>query len=76
MRKELDRAMDAEIRLEYDVADDRIADLVADHEALIAQEVRAGEVGDVSDGHRETWDVEDTEVVIAIERLVTAGPSA
>jgi hypothetical protein len=49
---------------------------VADHEALIAEEVRAGEVGDVSDGHRETWDVEDTEVVIAIERLVTAGPSA
>ena len=71
MRKDLDLAMDAEIRLECEVADDRVADLVADHENLVAEEVRAGEVGDVSDGLRETWAVEDTEVEIAIERLAT-----
>jgi isoleucyl-tRNA synthetase len=75
MRKDLDLAMDAEIRLEYEVADDRVADLVADHENLVAEEVRAGEVGDVSDGLRETWAVEDTEVEIAIERLATPGAS-
>jgi isoleucyl-tRNA synthetase len=67
MRKELDLPMDAAIRLEYDVHDDRVADLVAEHADLIAEEVRAEEVGTVSDGHRKTWDVEGIDVEIAIE---------
>jgi isoleucyl-tRNA synthetase len=66
MRKELELDMEEPIRLEYAVRDDRIADLVADHEDLIAEEVRAEEVGAVSDGHRKTWTVEDSEVEIAI----------
>ena len=66
MRKELDLAMDAEIRLEYDVKDDRVAGLVAEHEDLIVEEVRATAVDAVSDGHRKTWEVEGIEVEIAI----------
>jgi len=75
MRKELDLPMDAAIRLEYDVRDDRVADLVADHADLIAEEVRAEEVGAVSDGHRKTWDVEGIDVEIAIEELAAAEAS-
>jgi isoleucyl-tRNA synthetase len=67
MRNDLDLAMDAEIRLEYDVADDRVAELVARHEDLIAGEVRARELGTVEDGTRKEWAVEDTTVTIAIE---------
>jgi isoleucyl-tRNA synthetase len=75
MRKELDLAMDAEIRLEYDVRDDRVAGLVAEHAEFVAEEVRASEVGSVADGHRKTWDVEGIEVEIAIEELATAEAS-
>jgi len=75
MRKELDLAMDAEIRLEYEVKDDRVADLVAEHAEFVADEVRASEVGSVADGHRKTWDVEGIEVEIAIEELAAAEAS-
>jgi len=75
MRKELDLDMEESIRLEYEVRDDRVADLVAEHADLIADEVRAEEVGDVADGHRKTWDVEDIEVEIAIEALAAAEAS-
>jgi isoleucyl-tRNA synthetase len=75
MRKELDLAMDAAIRLEYEVRDDRVADLVAEHAELIAEEVRAEEVGAVSDGHRKTWDVEGIDVEIAIAELAAAESS-
>jgi isoleucyl-tRNA synthetase len=67
MRKDLDLAMDAAIRLEYDVKDDRVSDLVAEHESFIAEEVRAAETDTVSGGHRKTWEVEGIEVEIAIE---------
>jgi isoleucyl-tRNA synthetase len=72
MRKELDLEMDATIRLEYAVDDDRVAELVAEHEALVAEEVRASELGTVSDGHRKTWDVEGIDVEIAIEKVAEA----
>jgi isoleucyl-tRNA synthetase len=72
MRKDLDLEMDAEIRLEYAVADDRVADLVAEHEALIRDEVRAAEQGAVSDGYRKTWEVEGVDIEIAIEPLAEA----
>ncbi|MFB6192597.1 MAG: isoleucine--tRNA ligase [Haloarculaceae archaeon] len=74
MRKELDLEMDAEIRLELDVADDRVAGLVDEHRELIAEEVRAAEFGEVTDGYRETWDVEGVEVTLAVEPL--AAPQA
>ncbi|MFB6086396.1 MAG: isoleucine--tRNA ligase [Halodesulfurarchaeum sp.] len=67
MRKDLDLAMDAEIRLEIVVYDERVGKLVAEHEALIADEVRARDVGEVEDGHRETWEVEGTQVELAID---------
>ncbi|PSQ05110.1 isoleucine--tRNA ligase [Halobacteriales archaeon QS_4_69_31] len=75
MRKDLDLEMDAEIRLEYDVDDERVADLVGRHEDLVHEEVRAVESGAVSDGHRKTWDVEGVDVEIAIEELATAEAS-
>ena len=69
MRKTLDLAMDARVRLEIVVYDERVGKLVAEHEALIAEEVRAAEIGDVEDGHRESWDVEGTQVELAIDPL-------
>jgi isoleucyl-tRNA synthetase len=63
--------MEEPIRLEYSIADDRVAALVADHEALIAEEVRADDVGPVDDGHRTEWEVEGVEVEIAIAPLAT-----
>ncbi|QPV61882.1 hypothetical protein I7X12_14120 [Halosimplex litoreum] len=75
MRKELELDMEESIRLEYEVRDERVADLVADHADLIADEVRAEEVGAVSDGHRKTWEVEGIEVEIAIGSLATAEAS-
>ncbi|GAB3689869.1 isoleucine--tRNA ligase [Salinarchaeum chitinilyticum] len=67
MRKELDLDMEEPIRLEYAIADDRVADLVAQHDDLIAEEVRADSVGGVTDGHREQWEVEGIEIDIAID---------
>ena len=67
MRKDLDLAMDERIRLEVVVFDDRIGQLVAAHEDLIAAEVRAADLGEVEDGHRETWDIEGTRVDLAID---------
>ena len=67
MRKDLDLALEAEIRVELDVDDDRVAGLVREHKELIAEEVRAAAFDSVSDGHRRTWDVEGHEMEIAIE---------
>jgi isoleucyl-tRNA synthetase len=75
MRKELELDMDAEIRVDLDVADERVADLVRDHEGLIAEEVRAAEFGDVDDGHRRSWEVEGVEVTIGVEPLPAAQAS-
>jgi len=74
MRKDLDLALEEEIRVEVDVADDRVADLVREREALIAEEVRAAEFGVVEDGHRKTWAVEGVDVELAIEPLAGAAP--
>jgi len=72
MRKELDLDLEERVRVEFAVADDRIGDLVREHEALIAEEVRADEFGAVEDGHRREWTVEDTTVEIAVEPLASA----
>ncbi|MEM4782153.1 MAG: isoleucine--tRNA ligase [Halalkalicoccus sp.] len=69
MRKELDLPIDARIRLELGIEEDRVADLVGEHEELIEREVRADELGTVEDGHRREWVVEDVEMEIAIEAL-------
>jgi len=72
MRKDLELDIEERIRLEVDVKDDRVADLVARHEDLVAEEVRAAELGTVEDGYRETWDVEGVDVEIAVEPLAEA----
>ena len=69
MRKDLDLAMDAEIRLDVLVFDDRVARLVAEHEALVKTETRAQTLAEVEDGYSEEWDVEGTKMAIEIEEL-------
>ncbi|MUV85651.1 isoleucine--tRNA ligase [Natronomonas sp. CBA1123] len=69
MRKDLDLEIDAEIRVDLDVADDRIAGLVREHEDLIAGEVRASGFGGVDDGYEQDWTVEDTDMRITIEAV-------
>ncbi len=72
MRKELDLELEAEIRVDLAVDDERVSGLVSRHEDLVAREVRAAEFGTVDDGHRQTWDVEEVEMEIAIEPLTGA----
>ena len=69
MRKELDLPIDARIRLDLEIADERVADLVSGHEELITEEVRANEIGSVKDGHRREWEVEGIEMEIGVEAL-------
>jgi isoleucyl-tRNA synthetase len=72
MRKDLELDLEERIRVDLDVDDDRVADLVADHEELIKEEVRADELASVEDGHRKTWDVEGTEMEIAVVPIAEA----
>jgi isoleucyl-tRNA synthetase len=69
MRKDLDLEVEQRIRLEMDVADDRVAELVDRHRELIAEEVRADEFGPVADGYREEWDVEGVAMTFAVEAV-------
>ncbi|MFC7235290.1 isoleucine--tRNA ligase [Halosegnis marinus] len=64
-RKDLDLDLDAEIVLDLDVADDRVAALVAEREDLVAEETRAT-FGDVTDGFRETYEVEGVEMTVGV----------
>ncbi|WP_247003404.1 isoleucine--tRNA ligase [Halosolutus gelatinilyticus] len=75
MRKDLDLDVEERIALELEIDDDRVADLVADRESLIREEVRADELRSVEDGHRKEWEVEGVEMVIAIEPLAAAEAS-
>ncbi|MGQ3412872.1 isoleucine--tRNA ligase [Natrinema sp. LN54] len=75
MRKDLDLDVEERIALELEIDDDRIADLVADHEDLVSEEVRADERRPVEDGHRKEWDVEGVTMEIAIEPLAAAEAS-
>ncbi|WP_264555510.1 isoleucine--tRNA ligase [Halocatena marina] len=72
MRKELDLELEQEIKLELSIDDQRIADLVAEHEDFIASEVRADSFGTVQDGHRRDWDVEGITMTIALKPLATS----
>jgi isoleucyl-tRNA synthetase len=69
MRKDMDLAMDAEIRLDVLVFDERVGELVARHEDLVKEETRARDLGEVEDGYREEWDVEGVTVALEIEEL-------
>ncbi|MFW6265170.1 MAG: isoleucine--tRNA ligase [Halanaeroarchaeum sp.] len=67
LRKELDLDLDAEIALEIVVYDERVGKLVADHEDLITEEVRAADLRDLDDGLRERYEIEGIDVELAIE---------
>ncbi|WP_336035983.1 isoleucine--tRNA ligase [Halobacterium yunchengense] len=69
MRKDLDLEMDAEIRLDVAVFDERVGRLVAEHEELIREETRARELGELEDGYREEWDVEGVRIALEVEAL-------
>jgi isoleucyl-tRNA synthetase len=75
MRKDLDLDIEERIRVDLDIADDRVADLVRERRDLVAEEVRADEFGAVEDGHRKEWDVEDVTMEIAVEPLAAAEAS-
>ncbi|MEF8883424.1 MAG: class I tRNA ligase family protein, partial [Halapricum sp.] len=72
MRKDLELDLEERIRVDLDVNDGRVADLVADHEELIKEEVRADELAPVEDGHRKTWEVEGIEMEIAVVPIAEA----
>ncbi|WP_137286539.1 isoleucine--tRNA ligase [Halorussus salinisoli] len=72
MRKEMDLDIEERIRLELDVADNRVADLVAERMDLVKEEVRADEVAAVEDGHRKEWEVEGVTMTIAVAPLAEA----
>jgi isoleucyl-tRNA synthetase len=72
MRNELDLALDARIRLDLGIDDDRVAALVEDYRDLIEREVRAAETTDFEGGHRIEDDVEGVSMEIAIEPLQEA----
>jgi isoleucyl-tRNA synthetase len=75
MRKELDLDVEERIGLDLEIEDDRVASLVDDRKELIAEEVRADEIGSLEDGHRKEWDVEGVSVEIVLEPLAAAEPS-
>ncbi|AQL42517.1 isoleucine--tRNA ligase [Halorientalis sp. IM1011] len=75
MRKDLDLDLEARIRVDLDIGDDRVADLVREHEDLIADEVRADEFGAVEDGLRKEWEVEGVAMEIAVEAVAAAEAS-
>jgi isoleucyl-tRNA synthetase len=72
LRNDLDLDIDASIRLEMTVHDDRVADLVADHEDLIERETRAAETGPVDDdvGAREEFEVHGVSVTVVVAPLL------
>jgi len=74
MRKQLDLDVEESIEVGVTVTDDRVAGFVADNKALIAEEVRA-ETFDTDPDARsdlvETWDVEETEIRIGIDRTAS-----
>ncbi|MDQ2050169.1 isoleucine--tRNA ligase [Natronolimnohabitans sp. A-GB9] len=77
MRKDLDLDVEERIALEIEIDDDRVADLVAEREDLIREEVRADEIGslEVDDGERKEWEVENVTMEIALEPLAAAEAS-
>ncbi len=72
MRKDLDLEVEEEIALELAIDDDRVAELVSERADLVDSEVRAAERRAVTDGYRETWDLEDVTIEIAIESVAAA----
>ncbi|OAQ53035.1 hypothetical protein HTG_09395 [Natrinema mahii] len=75
MRKDLDLDVEERIALDLAIEDDRVADLVAEREELINDEVRADERRAVEDGHRKEWEVEGVTMEIALEPLAAAEAS-
>ncbi|NUC73975.1 isoleucine--tRNA ligase [Haloterrigena sp. SYSU A558-1] len=75
MRKDLDLDVEERIALDLEISDDRVADLVAEREDLIREEVRADELGEIDDGHRKEWEVEGVTMEIGVEPLAAAEAS-
>jgi len=70
LRKDLDLDMDAEIRLDVEVFDDRVAKLVSQHEALVTEETRATELTELDDPDvREEYDVEGVTMRLGVKKL-------
>jgi isoleucyl-tRNA synthetase len=74
MRKDLDLEMDQEIRLDIEIFDEEVGRLVAEHEELIKEEVRATELTELEEGHAKEWEVEGVQMRFTVKPL--AGPPA
>jgi isoleucyl-tRNA synthetase len=72
MRKDLELDLEAQIRVDVGLNDERVSALIERHEDLVAEEVRAAEFEAVEDGYRKEWDVEGVEMEIAIEEVPEA----
>ncbi|MFB6070344.1 MAG: isoleucine--tRNA ligase [Halanaeroarchaeum sp.] len=66
MRKDLELALDDRILLDVLVFDERVGELLAEREDLIREEVRAADLTDLDDGHREQFTIEGVDVELAI----------
>ncbi|SEH17713.1 Isoleucyl-tRNA synthetase [Natronorubrum sediminis] len=77
MRKDLELDVEERIALELSIDDDRVASLVDERMALVREEVRADELGDleVDAGARKAWDVDGVTMEIALEPLASAEAS-
>ncbi len=70
LRKDLDLEMDADIRLDIEVFDERVASLVSQHEALIAEETRARALEELDDPDvREEYEVEGVTMRLGVKAL-------
>jgi isoleucyl-tRNA synthetase len=71
MRKDLDLEMDEAVRLDVVVFDERVAELVHEHEDLVREEVRAAELGEVDpeDGYQKEWTIEGVDVALGVRPL-------
>jgi isoleucyl-tRNA synthetase len=72
MRKDLELDIEAKIRVDLSIDEERVSGLISRHRDLVAREVRAEEFGTVEDGHRREWEVEGTGMEIAIEPVAEA----
>ncbi|GAA0649017.1 isoleucine--tRNA ligase [Salarchaeum japonicum] len=74
LRKDLDLDMDAQIRLDVRVFDDRVARLIHEREDLITEEVRARELAEVSEDTanavvEEYEDVEGVRMILGVQKV-------
>ena len=78
MRKRLDLAVDERVHTAVEVADDRVAGLVADRRGYVAEETRTEafvDLGDEGFDLVEEWEIEGVTVTIGLARIAEEDPA-